>query len=95
MAVILSWNVEKLLNTFNAMIDEKDNALIEYFGRDNWNELVNEANGDTEAAMEWVRFICHSKVEETYQLLQTIYNETKDIPIVQKRLEAIGIKDSN
>lgn len=89
--LILSWNIKKMLNAFEAMIDGDDDALIKWFGYDQWNLLIEEADGNTDEAMEWVKNTCKSKVKATYQLLQAIYRETEDNLIVQKRLKAIGL----
>ncbi len=87
----LSWNIEKMFNALNALIDSKDDALIEWFGKDHWDRLLIKTNGNKEEAMEWVKHVCVVKVNNTYQLLLKIKKLTKDNHDVQKILEAMGL----
>lgn len=89
--LILSWNIERMFNMLNALIDNKDDSLIELFGRDNWDKLLVESNGNKAEAMGWIKHVCKSNVNNTRQLLLEIKKLTKGNPDVQKRLKAVGL----
>ena len=90
MKYMLSWDIKEMFNALNDVLEGKENALIEWFGREHWDRLVEEAKGDIDVAVSWAKHVLKNDVKATYQLLETIYKETKDNEIVQKRLEAVG-----
>ena len=90
MTYILSWDIKKMFQTINKMTESNNKDLIEWVGTDCWDKLVAESNGDTNAAIEWVRYVFKGNIKETCVLLQTITNETQDNPKVQARLKAVG-----
>lgn len=93
---ILSWNVKKVFNALYTMIEneQNNNILIEWFGKENWTKLLNSTNGNTNEAMDWVKSSLKSTTKATLQLFLTIFIETKDNELVQKRLNAAGINES-
>ena len=87
----LSWNIKKTFETLNDLIDGKENALIDYFGEDNWNELLIASEGNENDAMDWVKRNLKGELHGLYILLKEIKNDTKDNELVQRKLKAIGI----
>lgn len=88
---ILSWEIEKMFNALNAIIDNNEGTLIECFGIDNWDRLVELSNGDKKEAVEWVKHVYKVNLNNTHQLLLEIKKLTKDNSNVQKILEAVGL----
>ena len=91
MKAILKWDVKRMFNALKALINGEEDALIEWFGKDNWEELLKVSDGDKESAMEWVREVSTLKVNNTYKLLVRIKELTKDNEEVQRALKAIGL----
>lgn len=88
--LILSWDIKEMFNALNGIIDGKEDALIEWFGIESWNKLVEESKGDTKIAMNWVKHVLKNDIKATHQLLETIYKESKDNSTIQKKLKAVG-----
>lgn len=80
-----------MFNALNAIIDNNEGTLIECFGIDNWDRLVELSNGDKKEAVEWVKHVYKVNLNNTHQLLLEIKKLTKDNSNVQKILEAVGL----
>lgn len=94
--LILSWDINKMFQVIERIIDKDENALVEYFGIDAYNRLLEYNGGDIDGALQWITEILKDNIESTLIMLHCIAKETKEINIVQARLKAIGIvKDSN
>ena len=93
MDIVLTWNLRKDLNTIIQIIESLDydnEKLTEWFGYENYKELLVEANGDIESAGDWIKGCLQGSIENLICVLQHIANETQDKELVQRRLEAIG-----
>lgn len=90
-SIILAWDIKKMFEALEDIIDNKENVLINYYGLEQYNELLQINGGNVEEAKEWIKHILKSKIKSTEQLLEHISNETKDNNIVQKRLKAVNI----
>lgn len=89
---ILSWDMVKMLTTMDSIIngDGERSALINWFGTDEWNELVKECEGDENEAMRYVKIAFQAAIDRSYKTICWIQEETKDNEIVQERLKAAG-----
>lgn len=90
-SIILAWDIKKMFEALEDIIDNKENVLINYYGLEQYNELLQINGGNVEEAKEWIKHVLKSKIKSTEQLLEHISNETKDNNIVQKRLKAVNI----
>ena len=93
MDIVLTWKLKKDLDTIIQIIESLDNGnekLIEWFGQENYKELLSESNGDVESAGDWVKGCLQSSIRNLSAVLQQISNETQDNELVQKRLNAVG-----
>lgn len=90
-SIILAWDIKKMFEALEDIIDNKENVLINYYGLEQYNELLQINGGNVEEAKEWIKHVLKNKIKSTKQLLEHISNETKDNNIVQKRLKAVNI----
>ena len=98
MDIVLTWKLKKDLDTIIQIIKSLDNdneKLIEWFGQENYKELLSESNGDVESAGDWVKGCFQSSIRNLSAVLQQISNETQDNELVQKRLNAVGFVANN
>ena len=98
MDIVLTWKLRKDLDTIIQIIESLDNdnaKLIEWFGQENYKELLSESNGDIESAGDWIKDCLQSSIWNLSAVLQQIANETQDNELVQKRLNAVGFMANN
>lgn len=90
--IIFSWDMVKMLTTMDSIINGEGEkvALINWFGKDKWRELVEECEGDEREAMGYVKIAFQGAIDRSYKTLCWIQEETKDNEIVQERLRAAG-----
>ena len=94
--LILSWDINKMFQVIENIIDKKENAFIEYFGKENYNSLLEYNGGDIQGANDWIKKVLKDRIESTLTMLRCIAKETEGNNIVQERLKAVGIiKGSN
>ena len=94
--LILSWDINKMFQAIQDIIDKKENTLIEYFGEENYNRLLEYNGGDIQGANDWIKGVLKDRIGSTLTMLYCIAKETEGNNIVQERLKAVGIiKDSN
>lgn len=90
-SIILSWDVKKMFKVIEDIIDGKENALITYFGSENYNKLLIANGNNQEETIEWVKRILKTKIKNTEKLLKYIADKTRENKNIQKRLKAINI----
>ena len=93
MNIVLTWTLRKDLDTITQIVgslDYDNEKLIEWFGYENYKELLVEANGDIESAGDWIKGCLQSSIRNLTCVLQQVANETQDKELVQRRLKAIG-----
>lgn len=90
-SIILSWDVKKMFKVIEDIIDGKENALITYFGSENYNKLLIANGNNQEETIEWAKRILKTKIKNTEKLLKYIADKTRENKNIQKRLKAINI----
>lgn len=60
-SIILSWDVKKMFKVIEDIIDGKENALITYFGSENYNKLLIANGNNQEETIEWAKRILKQK----------------------------------
>ena len=87
--IVLTWDLKNDIESVKKLVSHnKEEVLKDWYGRDNYNNLVQRHSEN--GAKNWVEDSFIDSIDNLIDLLQTITNETKDNPLVQRRLKAVG-----